>query len=183
MASDDLEFAVVTLERWGDLARLFEGRGGPSYCWCMVWREMPSDERGDNEAKRAALEGRVSAGEPVGILGYRDGEPVAWCSVAPRETFRPMGGADYEDGDVVWAIVCFFAVRALRGTGVSRRLLAAACEVAADAGATVIEAYPVDPESPSYGFMGRVPTFLDAGFAELGMAGTRRHVMSKRLDR
>ena len=178
----ELEFAPVTAERWGDLARLFEGRGGPSYCWCMVWREMPSGERGDHDAKRAALESRVREGVPIGILAYEDGEPVAWCSVAPRETFRAMGGGEYETGDAVWAIVCFFAARQLRGSGISRRLLEAACAEAARAGATVIEAYPVDLDSPSYGFMGRVPTFLDAGFEELGMAGTRRHVMRKRLD-
>lgn len=183
MTSDDLEFAAVTPERWSDLARLFEGRGGPSYCWCMVWREMPSDERGDNDAKRAALECRISAGEPVGVLAYEAGAPVAWCSVAPRETFRPLGGEAYDDNAAVWAIVCFFAVRSLRGTGISRRLIEAACDVASEAGATVIKAYPVDPDSPSYGFMGRVPTFLDAGFEELGMAGTRRHVMRKWLDR
>lgn len=182
MTSDDLEFAPVTPDRWPDLARLFEARGGPSYCWCMVWRDMPSAERGDNDAKRDALEDRVSTGIPVGILAYDDGDPVAWCSVAPRDTFRPLGGETYEAGAVVWAIVCFFAVRSLRGTGISRRLIEAACDAASDAGATVIEAYPVDPDSPSYGFMGRVPTFLDAGFEELGMAGTRRHVMWKRLS-
>lgn len=37
-----LEFLPVTPERWPDLARLFEGRGGPKYCWCMVWRPWPT---------------------------------------------------------------------------------------------------------------------------------------------
>jgi len=44
-------------------------------------------------------------------------------------------------------------------------------------GATVIEAYPVDPSSPSYRFMGYVRTFVSAGFYEVGRAGTRRHVL------
>ena len=44
-------------------------------------------------------------------------------------------------------------------------------------GATVLEAYPVDPDSPSYRFMGFVPSFAEAGFVETGRAGERRHVM------
>ena len=90
-----LEFAPVSADRWPDLARLFERRGGPKYCWCMVWRELPSGRRGEPGAKRAALEDRVARGVPVGILAYADGEPVAWCSVAPRETYRELGGGDY----------------------------------------------------------------------------------------
>ena len=44
-------------------------------------------------------------------------------------------------------------------------------------GATVVEAYPVDSDSPSYKFMGLVSTFEALGFEEVGRAGTRRHVM------
>lgn len=31
-----LEFAEVTRENWGDFEALFEGTGGPKYCWCMA---------------------------------------------------------------------------------------------------------------------------------------------------
>jgi hypothetical protein len=41
----------------------------------------------------------------------------------------------------------------------------------------VIEAYPVDPDSPSYRFMGFVGVFAAAKFEEVGRAGRRRHVM------
>ena len=44
-------------------------------------------------------------------------------------------------------------------------------------GATVVEAYPVAPDSPSYRFMGFVPVFEAAGFREVGRAGIRGHVM------
>jgi hypothetical protein len=61
-----------------------------------------------------------------------------------------------------------------------RALLDAAAAHARENGAKTLEAYPVDPDSPSYRFMGFVPTFAAMGFRETGMAGTRRHVM--RLD-
>lgn len=184
---DDIrfEFAGIDEGRWGDLAALFEARGGPHACWCMVWREKPpglSKARGKerNALLKKALRERVSAGTPIGILGYdRDADaPVAWCSVAPRSTYRALGGLDdLEGGDGVWSIVCFFVKRDYRGKGVTQRLLDAAIEYARSQRAKIIEAYPVDPDSPSYRFMGFVSVFERAGFKTVGTAGTRRHVM------
>jgi len=57
------------------------------------------------------------------------------------------------------------------------RLIEAAVAHARKRGATVVEAYPVDPDSPSFRFMGLVSAFKAAGFREVGRAGTRRHVM------
>ena len=48
-------------------------------------------------------------------------------------------------------------------------------------GAAILEAYPVDPDSPSYRFMGFVPVFEEAGFHKVGRAGIRRHVMQLRV--
>ena len=177
--TQDIVFHEVDRERWGDLERLFESRGGPKYCWCMVWRSKPKGvKKLDNAARKAALRQRVDDGVPIGILGYADGEPVAWCSVAPRTTYRELGGASEpgEDADRVWSIVCFFVLRKLRGQGLGNRLIEAAVEHARTRGATVIEAYPVDADSPSYRFMGFRSSFESAGFREVGRAGTRRHV-------
>jgi GNAT superfamily N-acetyltransferase len=129
---------------------------------------------------KKALRERVSAGTPIGILGYdQDTDaPVAWCSVAPRSTYRVLGGLDDPgDADGVWSIVCFFVKRDHRGKGVTDRLLDAAIEYARSRRAKIIEAYPVDPDSPSYRFMGFVSVFERAGFKKVGTAGARRHVM------
>ena len=65
----------------------------------------------------------------------------------------------------MWSIACFFIVRRLRGTGIMKRMIAAAVSHARKRGAKVVEAYPVDADSPSYRFMGFVPVFEEAGFA------------------
>ncbi len=172
----------VDRDRWADFARLFEGRGGPKYCRCLAWRETSIPRTSlDNDGRRAEMERRVAEGVPVGLLGYLDGEPVAWCSVAPRETYRDLGGAEHPS-DVVWSVVCFFIQRQHRGRGISRLLLDAAVEHARARGATVVEAYPVDPDSPSYRFMGFRSLYLDAGFTEVGRAGSRRYVMTLRVS-
>ena len=77
--TEAIEFREVDSDRWGDLERLFESRGGPKHCWCMVWRTMPPGaSRADRDAKKEALRRRVQEGAPIGILGYIDGEAVAW---------------------------------------------------------------------------------------------------------
>jgi len=32
----------------------------------------------------------VRRGITVGILAYAEGEPIAWCSIAPRETYAAL---------------------------------------------------------------------------------------------
>lgn len=176
-----LEFREVDRASWPDMALLFESRGGPKNCWCMVWRATGDEARHtDGASRKAAMARRIEAGVPVSLLGYLDSEPVAWCSIAPRDTYRPLGGPDDAPGECVWSIVCFFVKRELRGSGITRRLIEAAVALARQRGATVVEAYPVDPDSPSYRFMGFVSSFTAAGFIEVGRAGSRRHAM--RLD-
>lgn len=172
------EFREVDETRWQDLVRLFEARGGPSYCWCMAWRGAGKK----TVDKKAALKGFVVAKVPIGILGYADGEPVAWCSLAPRETYRPLGGPDSNGDDVVWSIACFYVARPFRRLGWTRHLIEAASNHAKRHGASIIEAYPVDEDSPSYRFMGFKPVFESNGFEEVGRAGKRRHVMRRRIQ-
>ncbi len=57
------------------------------------------------------------------------------------------------------------------------RLLHGAVHYARDSGAEMLEAFPVDRESPSYRFMGYADMFERAGFSYVGMAGKRRRVM------
>lgn len=176
-----LVFREVDASRWHDFERLFESRGGPKACWCMVWRATPSEaKRTDGASRKAAMKKRVAAGITVGLLGYIDEEPVAWCSVAPRSTYRRLVDNNESD-EGVWSIVCFFVVRRLRGQGITRRIIAAAVDFARSRGAAIVEAYPVDPNSPSYRFMGFVSSFEAADFSEVGRAGTRRHVVRLRV--
>ena len=173
--------AAVGAGEWEDLCRLFEGRGGPHYCWCMVWRDMPSAQRRDKAAKKAELHRRVQAGVAVGLIGYLEDKPVAWCSVGPRSSFRRLAEDSHGDGEAVWSITCFFIARAHRGQGLANRMIAAAVGHARAHGADIIEAFPVQPDAPSYRFMGFVPHFERAGFRHAGRAGKWRQVMRLHL--
>ena len=41
-----LEVHEVDAARWGDFEHLFESRGGPKSCWCMVWRAGAKTNKG-----------------------------------------------------------------------------------------------------------------------------------------
>ncbi len=177
-----LEFHEVTPDRWRDFERLFEARGGPKYCWCMPNRAH--QRPGATAATRkAAIRARVRHSEPIGILGYLEGEPIAWCSVAPKATFERLGKIEGEvaDADGLWSITCFFVSRAYRGQGITASLIRAAVAHAKAHGARAVEAYPVDPDSPSYRFMGFVAPFERQRFREVGRIGARRHVYRRRF--
>ena len=174
-----LTFRPVTKARWKDFEVLFETPGAPKYCWCMAWRATPEEvkaaPRGSD--RKPLMEGRIKSGTTVGLLGYLDGEPVAWVSIAPRDTYRDLGGPEAKPGEKIWSLACMYIHRKLRGAGHGMELIGAAKAYATKRGGTVLEAYPVDPKSPSYRFMGFVPAFELLGFEKVGKAGSRRTVM------
>ena len=145
----------------------------------MAWRATPDDikaaPRGSD--RKPLMKSRVTDGTTVGLVGYLDAEPVAWVSIAPRDTYRDLGGPEAETGEKIWSLACMYLHRKLRGEGHGMELIEAAKAYAKKRGGTVLEAYPVDPKSPSYRFMGFVPAFKRLGFLEMGKAGSRRHVM------
>lgn len=178
MMADTLTFRPVARESVGDFESLFDAKGSPKYCWCMAFRATPEEVKdAKGPARRQQILQRVEAGTPIGLVGYRDGQPAAWVSVAPKESFRRLGGPPTEPGQAIWSISCMFVPRMSRGNGLAHQLIAAAVDHAREAGADIVEAYPVDPDAPSYRHMGFVPAFERAGFAHVGPEGRRRHVM------
>jgi GNAT superfamily N-acetyltransferase len=184
-----LTFHPVTPDRWDDLVQLFSAHGNPNYCWCQRWR-MPSAEYRDAKSadRKAALEDSVQGGTPVGILGYLDGQPVGWCSVAPRTIYQALERArtiKKIDERETWSIVCLFLAPAIQGQGYSEQFIAAAADYAKASGAEVVEAYPVDPviaadgsrQAANYRFMGYTASYLRAGFKDVTPDGASRRIM------
>ena len=185
-----LEFHPLTADRWGDLVALIEHHGNPGYCWCMIWRLTSSAYRQlDSSQRRQALQTLVNSGTPTGILAYLDGEPVGWCSVAPRETYLRLERSKTLkriDDLPTWSVMCFYLNRKLRHRGLPARLLTAAVDYALSQGAEVVEGYPVERHKDesgtwqpiaSYRFMGSVSTYEKAGFRRAAIASQGRRIM------
>lgn len=172
-----LTFKPVTAKTIGDFEKLFAAKGGPNWCWCMAWRATKEELKDSKSpSRKKQMLGRVADKVPVGLVAYDKGMPVGWVSVAPKKTFQAGLGGE-KDADRVWSLTCMFIARDYRKRGLSTQLIEAAAKHAKKRKARLLEAYPVDPDSPSYRHMGFVPAFDRAGFTEEGRVGTRRHVM------
>jgi len=172
-----LEILPLTPGRMPDLAALFEQGGDPNWCWCASFRLRSAEFRKANrDANRRVLEKAVTTTDmedrAPGLISYRDGEPIGWVSLGPREDFarlqhsRLLAPLDHEK---VWSIVCFVVSRRARRTGVASALLDAAVDYARHHGTVMLEGYPVENDGsrlPSANvYMGTLSMFEGAGFA------------------
>lgn len=172
----NIQTKPVNEENWADFEALFQSKGGPSYCWCMAWRMTKEELKENTKANRKNfIQQRVFKKTPIGLLAYMDTEPIAWCSVAPRETYQRLGGD--ESIENVWSLACFYIKKEYRDMGLIDILIEHAKKYAKENGAKYLEAYPVEPDSPSYRFMGFVKSFEKVDFEFVKKAGTRRNVM------
>lgn len=185
-----LEFQPVTPERWQDLETLFGKRGAYGNCWCMWWR-MPRSQfdKQTGQAKKQALNAIVTSDEVPGILAYAHGQPIAWCSVAPREAFPVLERSrtlKRVDDKPVWSVVCFFVAKPFRRQGLMVRLLQATVAYAKEHGAQIVEGYPVEPKHTNLpdvsSFTGISSAFAEAGFVEVLRRSEKRPIMRYFLE-
>jgi GNAT superfamily N-acetyltransferase len=180
-----LLFHPLTADRWSDFEELFGEHGAYGGCWCMWWRTTRSQfQKQKGEGNRIAMKAIVESGEVPGILAYRDGRPVGWCSVAPRENYASLNRSRVLkrlDDTPVWSIVCLFVAREQRGAGVAEALIRAAVAYAREQGGQVVEAYPTVPRSdhlpPVSSYMGVPAMFARAGFVECARPSKSKMVM------
>ena len=181
---------------WEDLQAVLGSTSEGRRCQCQwfqtpaaEWRSVSADERA------ARLRDQTRCDDPdapatTGLVAFLDGEPVGWCSVAPRTFFRhlqtmrvPWAGRDDDREDEgVWSVVCFVTRTGYRRRGVSAALARAAVGFARSQGARAIEGYPmiVDPgRELTWGelYVGAYSVFADAGFEEVSRPTKRRAVM------
>ena len=184
-----MEFHPLTPDRWTDFTTLFGKNGAASGCWCMWWRQTRAEfDRDHGEKNKRAMKRIVDSGEVPGIIGYKDGEPVGWCSIAPREQYLSLERSPVLkrlDDKPVWSLVCLFVHRDHRGGGVAVAMAKAAVAYAKSQGAKIVEAYPTAPRGRTLAsvssFMGTPALFKKAGFKEVARPSKARVIMRRHL--
>jgi GNAT superfamily N-acetyltransferase len=182
---EKLTFKPLTAKNWGPFEKLFGERGACGGCWCMYWRLKRSEfNQRKGEKNKAAMKRIVASGEVPGILAYAGGEPIGWCSVAPREVYPALDRSRILkriDDAPVWSIVCLFVAKPFRRKGVSVELLKAAIEYVRQRGGQMVEGYPVEPkkgEMPDvFAWTGLASAFRQAGFKECARRSETRPIM------
>jgi GNAT superfamily N-acetyltransferase len=180
-----LETHPLTPRRWADFEELFGERGAYGGCWCMWWRISRREfEEQLGDGNRKAMKTIVESGQIPGLLFYLNGKPVAWCSIAPRDSYASLNRSRILkklDDTPVWSLVCFFVDKEYRNQGFIQEVLRGAITYVRDQGGTVIEAYPTVPKSeklpPVSSYMGIPAMFEKAGFVEVARPSKSKVVM------
>ncbi len=188
-----LDIQPLTPQRWNDVVTLFE-RPGCSIargCWCMFYRESGKSVVPTNlslrEARKRSLKKLVDRGVIPGLLGYRDGQPVGWISLGPRDDYARLARSPVMkpvDDKPVWSVVCFVVDPKLRQQGVAAALLNGALKWARDNKVNLVEAYPVDKSSRAADdamWFGAKSMYDNAGFVEVARRKPARPVVRKTL--
>lgn len=185
MQKPKLQFFPVTKDRWSDFETLFGERGACGGCWCMLWRLTRKEfESRKGAGNRQAMKKIIQSGKIPGILAFIRGQPVAWCSVAPREHFPSLARSRILkplDELPVWSISCLFVEKQHRRTGISTQLITAAVEHVNKQGGTIVEAYPVEPKKDKtpdvFVWTGLASAYIRAGFVECARRSETRPIM------
>jgi GNAT superfamily N-acetyltransferase len=180
-----LKFRAATPARWKDIETLFGERGACGGCWCMAWRLPTAAWRaGKGAGNKRALKKIVLSGKAPGVIAYLGRQPVAWCAVAPRETYGMLARSRVlkpVDDHPVWSVSCLFVLKSYRRRGVSVELLKAAVEFARRKGARIVEGYPIQPTMPKtpdpFVWTGVPSAFRKAGFTEVLRRSKSRPIM------
>jgi GNAT superfamily N-acetyltransferase len=187
----DLTVHPVDAGRLSDLDTLFATTKTTAGCRCLWFIVSAKQcEAGWGEANRVAFAALATAElDPVGLLAYRDGEPVGWCAAGPRTRFARalrspvLAAAPADEGATdadVWLVPCFYVRRDARRAGVTRLLLTAAVSLARDRGAVAIEGFPLsgDRRRPAgEAYLGVEPVFAACGFTPVARPTPNRVVM------
>ena len=178
--------AMITLplteDRFPDMEALFGDRGVARRCFCMHWRRPDGGFPTKQDNRDRFAEVVQAARRPPGLLGYVDDRPVGWVQVGPRSDFPTVARSRLlkpVDEVPSWSINCFVVAPGNRKQGIAQGLLAAAVQFARDAGAAVIEAYPVDGTRSStvdY-FTGIRSMFVAHGFVEIARRNDTRPIV------
>ncbi|MGH9391084.1 MAG: GNAT family N-acetyltransferase [Vicinamibacteria bacterium] len=180
----------LTPHRWNDFETLFGAKGACGGCWCMFPRLKRSEyEHLKGEGNRRAMKKLVDSGRVPGILGYVEAKPVAWCSIEPRGLIgslarsRILAPVPSVNDEPVWSIVCLFLSKSHRGHGLSTQMIEAAVRYAKSQGASIVEAYPVEPRKTPmpavFAYPGIASAYLAAGFQEVARRSETRPIMRR----
>jgi predicted GNAT family acetyltransferase len=188
----NIETRELTPELWPALEQLFGSNGACGGCWCMTWRVEKGEkwEAIKGKVAKQRFKKLVTSGRAHGILAFRDGEPVGWCSFDKRTDYAKLDRAPSlacDDADQIWSIPCFFIKSGYRKQGVAGTLLSHALKAMANKDAKIAEGYPVKAYKygksipPAFAWTGTEPLFAKAGFKEVGRKDGGKQRVRKQL--
>lgn len=164
-----VEIRRLTTAELEDFLRFMEGPAfetNPQWsgCYCQFYLNAPDQQ--PSEELRAVVNrktacDRINAGTMNGYLAFEGDEVIGWVAANKASNFVALPPAP----DSVARILCFIVEQSHQGRGVATTLLNFALEDLAEQGFKSVEAAPLaTDEFHSWGYRGKLSTFLKAGF-------------------
>jgi ribosomal protein S18 acetylase RimI-like enzyme len=170
---NEVQCAALTPERLPDYLEFFDKRAfadNPRWSGCYCYFPI-HDPDSTNWHQRTAAQNReavcsaVADGRARGMLAYRNGKVVGWCSSGPWALYPMLQDSPEHDADSLGVIFCFVVAPEHRGLGVASTLLAAACASLREQGMSRVQARPVKhATTAAENHLGPLSMYLAAGF-------------------
>jgi GNAT superfamily N-acetyltransferase len=150
-------------------------------CYCQFYlnspEQQPTDETRAVSNRKSACD-RINSKFMNGYLAYEDDTVVGWVAANKANNFVGLPST----GEDVARVLCFIVSEEHQGKGVSSELLNFAIADLATKGFKSIEAAPVATDDfGSWGYRGKLSTFLKAGFKEGPMIDDRHRLVHRQL--
>ena len=145
-------------------------------CYCQFYLNMPQDQPSPEQratVNRKTACDRINSMAMNGYLAYDGDEVIGWVAANKANNFVALPPT----GEDVARVLCFIVGAEHHGKGIATELLAFAIEDLKAKGFKSIEAAPVaSDEFASWGYRGKLSTFLKAGF-EAGPMIDEKHIL------
>lgn len=190
---DPVKIRALRKTDWPQVEQLFGAKGACGGCWCMLWR-VPKGGKlwaaSKGETNRLAFKALVESGKARGLLAFDGAQPVAWCSLGPREDFPKIDNSPSLNVPMpagAWVVSCLYVAAPWRGRGVGEQLLLAAVEYARRKKAGALFGYPSKPPAgvklpAAFAWTGVPAMYRHAGFRALRSSAFSRPVYRKLFD-
>jgi GNAT superfamily N-acetyltransferase len=152
----------------------------------MYWRIGSEYRKRPRDLNKTEFHEIVEQGPPPGLLAFSGDVPVGWCQLTPREALPWLDRTwrlKRVDDVPIWSLSCLYVRKGYRRKGVTSALIAVALVVAKRAGASMLEAYPLDGDlTPSASGTGYSSTFMRADFKTVARHVPQRPIMRHDLE-
>jgi GNAT superfamily N-acetyltransferase len=143
----------------------FETNPQWSGCYCQFYLNTPEQQPADAEraeVNRKTACDRINSRQMNGYLAYEGDEVIGWVAANKANNFVGLPAT----GEDVARVLCFIVEAKHQGKGIATELLGFAIADLRSKGFKSIEAAPrAADDFASWGYRGKLSTFLKAGFA------------------
>ena len=149
-----------------------------SGCYCQFYLNTEEQNTLTRDQNRQRACDRIKSGQMNGYLAFDGEKTIAWVAANKANNFVVLPKTSEDAARVI----CFIVAPEFQGQGIATKLLEFAIEDLAGQGFKTIEAAPMASDNfESWGYRGKLSTFLKAGFSKGSMIDDKHVLVFREL--